>query len=69
MSATSPSNNRIRPRAPMKGIASKATAPAEFNLDAHNRGTSMSVEAFGLFIGSLALGKAATYTETQNKVK
>jgi hypothetical protein len=53
----------------MKGIASKATAPAEFNLDAHNRGTSMSVEAFGLFIGSLALGKAATYTETQNKVK
>jgi len=53
----------------MKGIAGEATASAEFNLDAHNHRTSMSVEVFGLFIGSLALGKAATYTEIQNKVK
>ena len=65
-SATTRSNHRVRRRAPIR-IARKAAAG--FNRDPHDRGTSRNVEAVASFIGSLALGKAATYTETQNKVK
>jgi hypothetical protein len=43
--------------------------PAGLILDAQNRRTSVSAEAFRFFIGSLAPGKAANSKQNQNQIR